>query len=413
MRPLVITGILALALFASCKDDPTVPDPIVTPPEFTSLEKQAFSSANTFGFRLLAAANAEQAGKNLFISPLSVSIALGMTLNGAEGTTFDSMQAALNLGELTRQQINDSYRTILTALPLLDPLVTFDNANSLWYRTGFSVEPSFIADNTSAFNAEVRSLDFSSAGAVDIINGWINEKTHEKIPKVLDTIDPSVVMFLINALYFKGTWTYQFAPDQTVDGPFTRPDGSTVTCRMMHQKADLRYGVTDSVQVIDLPYGGGAYSMTVLLPAAGADIDAFASSLSDERWQSLTGGLQESEVVLSFPRFKLEYGQYLPGPLSAMGMGIAFTPAANFSRINPNFPLAISDVIHKTFVEVNEEGTEAAAVTVVSIYVTSVQPHEIRMDVDRPFLFAIREHSTGGIIFIGKIVDPTAEHSGS
>lgn len=413
MRTQLLSGVLALALFGSCQHNSVGPEPPSTPREFTALEKRALSSGNTFSFKLFSAVNAGQQGENVFLSPLSVSIALGMTLNGAEGTTFDAMQQTLELSGMSREEINRSYHDILTILPALDPLVKFEIANSLWYRLGFEVQKAFIDDNATMFNAEVRPLDFGAPDAPNTINGWVSDKTHKKITKVLNAIPNDAVMYLINALYFKGTWTYQFAVNQTADGPFTRPDGSTVTCPLMRQKAEFQYGLVGDVQVIDLPYGNGTFSMTVLLPRAGADLDAFSASLTADRWSAFTGGLSKREVTLTLPRFKLAYGQRLVQTLAAMGMGIAFGGEANFSRINPTVSLAISDVLQKTFVEVNEEGTEAAAVTAVEISVTRTMPQETVMRVDRPFVFALREQSTGAILFLGKIVDPTAEQSGS
>jgi serpin B len=210
-------------------------------------------------------------------------------------------------------------------------------------------------------------------------------------------------MYLINAIYFKGIWTYQFDPTKTTDTIFTTSAGNTVSCRMMAQKETYAYSATDQAQIIDLPYGNRLFSMTIILPGEGINIDQFASELTQQQWDAWINNLDSTEVNLYIPRFKLEYEKTLNDELIAMGMGIAFSDFADFSHIS-DIPLAISEVKHKTFVEVNEEGTEAAAVTSISVKATAVR--STHMYIDRPFIFAIREHKSGTILFIGKIVNP-------
>ncbi len=349
--------------------------------------------------------------KNIFISPLSISMALGMTYNGAAGATLEAMHETLEYGDLTIQEVNESYQSLIELLTELDPEVIFDIANSIWYREGFPVENDFLTTNQDYFDAVVRALDFNRSDAVDIINAWVDENTNGKIEEIVDSpIDPLTIMFLINAIYFKGTWTYEFKEENTVTEPFTLADGSIADCQMMSHKCDHNYFENEQFQAIDLPYGDAGFSMTILLPKPEVNIDSLTAQLNNETWNSWLGSFSEREVNLFLPKFKLEYEILLNDILSALGMSIAFDPGqADFTKINTNGNLYISKVKHKTFVKVNEEGTEAAAVTSVEISRTSVGETGIIMRVNHPFIFAIRENHSGTILFIGKIVEPEWE----
>jgi serine protease inhibitor len=396
-------------LFFSCSQESTGPSSSTDQPsvrDLNILEKSVVSSDNSFGLKLFSRITAVEQNKNVFISPFSVSMALGMVLNGADGGTLDSMKQVLEHSDFTIQEINESYKNISYILTHLDPKVTMQIANSIWCRNDFQVFPTFLNDCRNYFDAEAASLDFNSPSAVQAINNWVNSKTNGKIPTILDNIPPEVVMYLINAIYFKGTWTYQFDSKNTVDAAFTTSIGSVVTCKMMSQKSTYAYHATNQVQIIDLPYGDRSFSMTIVLPAEGTNIDQFATEITQQQWDGWINNLDSTEVELSLPKFKVEYEKRLNDELSAMGMGIAFSDFADFSRIANTF-LAISEVKHKTFVEVNEEGTEAAAVTIISIKVTSM-PSTPTMYINRPFIFAVRERKSGTIIFIGKIVNPVA-----
>jgi len=244
----LLLSVLIVGLFTlQCKKDFSVQsiDTPVNTRELTTLEKTVMQSSNAFGFNLFQAIHAEKADSNYFISPLSISIALGMAYNGAGTTTEEAMRNTLEYGNLTVEEINQSYKSIIELLMQLDPEVIMEIANSMWYRLGFPVESAFINANQTYFDAEIRELDFSQLSAIDIINGWINDKTHGKIEEVITEIDPLTVMFLINAIYFKASWTTEFDEEATNDAPFTRPDESQVTCKMMHLETDLQYLETE------------------------------------------------------------------------------------------------------------------------------------------------------------------------
>jgi serine protease inhibitor len=404
-----------LAFFIACSGSPTTPGS--QPAELQSLpralsvgEQQVIDASNAFSFALFGRGTVRR-DSNVFLSPLSASFSLGMTMNGAAGTTFDEMRSALQFGSMSQQEIDASYKSLIALLTSLDPAVTMQIANAIWYRQGFPFNQSFLDTTKAYFDAEVRGLNFADvAGSLGAINGWVNTKTNGKIPTILETIDQQDVMFLVNAIYFNGSWRSKFDAAETIDAPFTAFDGSKESLRLMHRNATMAYAETDAYQAVDLPYGNGAFSMTVVLPKAGRDVESVAASLTPAAWQSLTGRFNGSALVdLYLPKIKLSYQRQLASDLVALGMKAAFVPGgADFTRMSPaGKDLYIAFVKQKTFVDVHEEGTEAAAVTVTGIRVISA-PITQTMRVDRPFLFVLRERLSGTILFMGKIVRPPA-----
>jgi serine protease inhibitor len=405
---IVVVATLAILVAVGCKDLGTSSSEQRVPPRpLTSQEQAIVTAGNTFGFKLLTAVNQDETGKNVFISPVSVSMALGMTLNGAAGSTRDSMERTLECAGLTQTDINTSYRSLIALLTGLDPKVQFKIANSIWYCPDLIVEEEFKSVNAQYFDAEVNEINFADAAAPGTINSWVDRSTNGRITEIVpNPIPPEMVMYLINAIYFKGTWTYRFDASLTRDDTFELPGGSTAPCRMMYQKGKFQYLANDQLQAIDLPYGDAGFSMTIVLPKDGMDIDQFLTGVSGERWSEWIASLTESEGEVFLPKFTLEYKKKLNDVLKGIGMAIAFSPgSADFTRIDKRGGLFISEVMHKTFVKVDEEGTEAAAATSVGIGRTSIGESFV-MRVDRPFVFAIREHHSGTILFIGKITNP-------
>ncbi len=392
--------------FCHCGNDMTSPsDKNVRP--LTALEKTLVDSDNQFGLQLFQTITGVQKDKNVFISPLSISLALGMTLNGANGATAEAMQQTLHLNDLALKDINESYRSLTELLSGLDSRVTFEIANSIWYRQDFSVEREFIDLNKNFFDAQVRALDFQSPDAPATINRWVDENTHSKIKKMVDDIPADLVMYLMNAIYFKGLWTNEFDKSQTRDDQFVGSNNPQIPCRMMVQRGNFKYLETDDFQAIELPYGEGDFSMFVLLPGSDMALDVFLSSINPTNWNDWTGRLNFRDGTIELPAFTMEYEISLNEALKSLGMDIAFDASqADFTKINKEGKLFINEVKHKTFVKVDEEGTEAAAVTSVEIKMTSVRGPEFHMRVDRPFIFAIRENRSGTILFIGKIIEP-------
>ncbi|MFQ5753922.1 MAG: serpin family protein, partial [bacterium] len=378
--------------------------------ELTTLEKRLVASDNKFGFKLFKEVVKAEPDTNVFISPLSVSMALGMTLNGANSTTKEAMEQTLEFAGMTTDEINQSYKSLIELLTQLDPRVIFDIANSIWYRQGWTFEEEFINRNKTYFDALVQALDFNDPNSVNIINGWVKDNTNGKIEKIIDSINPNIVMFLINAIYFKGTWTYEFDKELTQDDFFTLPNGTQKSCKMMVQTGEFSYLENDDFQAIDLPYGAGEFRMTIFLPKPTKSLDALIGEFNEGNWSNWLSSFSKDSVTLQFPKFKLEYEITLNDVLKALGMGIAFTGQADFTRMYQPGGLFISYVKHKTFVEVNEEGTEAAAVTVVAIMDSAGgSSNIIFMRVDRPFIFVIRERHSQTILFMGKIVEPSSE----
>ena len=379
------------------------------PRALSSGEQAVISASNSFGFSLLRELDRTRADSNIFMSPLSASMALGMTMNGAAGQTFDEMRSSLAFGSRTSAEINQSYRSLIDLLRGLDSKVDFRIANSIWYRDGFPIESSFVTESQQFFDAKVAGLDFSAPSAPSTINGWVDQSTNGKIDAIIDgQIDPAVVMYLINAIYFNGSWTTRFDKAQTRSEPFTTVSGTTAPIMMMRRTGAVRVAQTADAQVIDLAYGGDAYAMTILLPKIGRPIRDVVAELTAESWQAAVANVATTTVEVQMPKFTLRWAATLNDPLQALGMRQAFAPGgADFTRMSQarGKDLYISAVKQKSFVDVHEEGTEAAAVTSVEIRETSA-PAAIR--VDRPFVFAIRERLSGTILFLGKIVRPPA-----
>ena len=402
MSPLFqrLLAVSAASLFVRCSVQEAGPPPR----PLNETDRQLAESTNAFGFNFFKQISSEAADKSVFVSPPSVSLALGMTLNGAAGNTHEEMHRTLALGELTPDQANDSYGNVIRTLQSLDRKVILQIADSIWCRKGLSVKPEFLGVNSRHFNAEIRAIDFGDPGASKTINGWVERSTKGKIPKIVpDPIPADVVMYLINAIYFKGTWTTAFDPTQTREDVFTTVDGTKTPCKLMHRGGECRYLETNLFQAVDLPYGEGAFNMTVFLPKPERGLEFFIGQLDRDRWTRWMSGFAERKGDLFLPRFKLEYEKTLNDVLKAMGMRAAFGSGADFSGIGPG--LCITEVKHKTFVEVNEEGTEAAAATSVEVALSAMVPGPFTMRVDRPFAFVIRESRTGAILFIGKVVE--------
>ncbi len=405
---LILAAFLLLVSY-SCEENKN-PEPDPNEIDLTQKGKILVEADNLFGIKLFKEVlQAEDLNTNVMISPLSVSLALAMTYNGADGDTKTAMEETLELFGLTTEQINENYKFLIDALSSVDPKVLMSIANSIWYKHTFPVEQDFIDVNQDYYYAEVSPLDFGDPNAVNIINGWIADKTNDLITEVLDFIPVDAVMYLINAIYFKGIWKFEFDESETEEEPFYLSNGTTKDVPMMVQEESFNYLSNDFVRAVEMPYGQGNYSMIVLLPQTSKTLDEVIEVLSNETWNNWLGEFQKEEkVVIHLPRFKFEYENLLNEELINLGMGIAFDPYnADFSKINPDRQLCISRVIHKSFIEVNEEGTEAAAVTVVEIIETSA-PGEtfISFHVNQPFLFAIKEKYTNTIIFIGRVMEP-------
>ena len=399
----------SLLLVASCSSatEPSVggqAKPLESlPRQLTAGEQTVVNAANDFSFGIFRQITAANKDSNVFTSPLSATMALGMAMNGASGSTYSQMRSTLAFGNASETDINASYKSLISLLRGLDPSVDFRIANSIWYRRGFPFDQSFLDVTRNAFDATVTGLDFLSPSAVTTINDWVSTATAAKIPKIIDKIDNGQVMFLINAIYFKGSWRDKFDPADTKDDTFHGIAGDQ-PMKLMQRHGKMSFISANTFSAVDLPYGNSAYSMTILLPRQGTTVDQLAASLQSGTWTTWMGQFNEITTTIWLPKVKLEWERVLNGDLMAMGMRDAFIPGgADFTRMSSTQgrQLVIDQVKQKTYVDINEEGTEAAAVTSVGIQPTSLPP---QLRADRPFIFVIRERLSGTILFMGKIV---------
>lgn len=368
-------------------------------------EDKIASAHNAFGFNCAKALVKEEKGKNVFISPTSIALALSMVYNGANGQTQKAMQQTLQLQGMDIAAINSAAKELMENLRNPDPQVQIAIANSVWARKGADFKKSFLDVVTQSYGAQSETLDFSDPSAAGIINAWVSQNTGSKIKKIVDPpIPPGMLMYLINAIYFKGSWTNEFDKNLTRERDFTTGEGSVKKHPLMRLQAKLPYYETAHFQSVELPYGKNKrLSMYVFLPKNLGD---FVQALENGAWLQWVYEYRPTQGTILLPRFKIEYEKELKSALTDLGMGAAFEDSADFSGMGKN--LKISQVKHKTYVDVNEEGTEAAAVTSVAMEATSaaIAPKEFYMEVNRPFFFAIVDNSTKEALFLGVVQNP-------
>lgn len=370
-----------------------------------SLEQQQAFTDNSFSLKLLKqVATTSTNNKNLMLSPLSISMAIAMTSNGSNGTTLEGIRNTLGVNAFTEEQVNKYYEHLIADLPALDPKATVKIANSIWYRNNFTVAAPFLQTNTNSYKAAVEAVDFSNPASVTKINNWVSSQTNGKIPTIIDAIPQNAMMYLINAVYFKSVWQYPFDKIKTAKSAFYVSPTSTVQADFMNANTTFKIGGKTDASVYELPYGNGKYSMVMVLPAADKTVSDLLSTLDTTKWKGWLSNLSTVKRDIQMPKFKFAYDIGLNETLKLLGMATAFDEyAADFTRINSKGGLYITEVKHKSFIEVNEEGTEAAAATSVEIGVTSLPQPII---INRPFLFAIREVKSGLILFSGVVKNP-------
>ena len=363
-------------------------------------------TANTrFGFKLFDSILKSNSSKNIFISPSSIAIALAMTYNGAKGETAQAMAKTLELQGISLPDINAANAAAITALQKVDH-IQLTVANSLWLRQDVTFNPDFL-QTQDFYNARVTSLDFKDPSAVKVINDWVSQSTVGKINQIVQQINPDDALFLINAIYFKGKWTHEFDRNQTSQQPFYLTTGGQKQHPLMSQSGNYRYYENEKFQAVSLPYSNDRrLSLYVFLPIQNSNLTAFYQNLNAENWQNWINSFRNRPGSIQLPRFKMDYELTLNDTLKDLGMEVAFDSKADFSGIAND--LAISEVKHKTEVEVNEQGTEAAAATSVGVRLISAMPPQqpFEMNVNRPFFCAIRDNQTGAVLFMGSIVDP-------
>lgn len=407
LRITSIFSIIVLLLCSSCSKDPEEKypaDPVLI--NLTADQVSLIGSENSFAFDIFKKVMENTAdNENIIISPLSISLALSMTLNGANSTTRTAMLEALRVKGITPEIINTSYKNLSEALLKIDNRVLISIANSVWTEKNFVVKKPFTDIVTGFYTAESNPFDITDPLAPKQINSWIETKTNGLIKNMVEKLNDNTVMLLINAIYFKGKWKSQFDVKNSVNKSFYRPDGTTYQVPMMSQKSDYKSFTGEGFILAEFPYGQGNFVMDILLPVNSNKVNGIIPLISENSFKGWLNQMTEKETNLSFPRFKFGYKKQFKDILTNMGMGIAFTGNADFSNIS-NMPLLINDVTHQAFIETNEEGTEAAAATIVDIGVTSMPLTPFVLNIDHSFLFMIRETTTNSILFMGRVADP-------
>jgi len=406
------SNLIAIILFVfsvSCKDSEPTPTP---KPVIITAEKSAalIQANNTFGLELFSRTVATaKPNTNTSVSPLSLSLALAMVYNGATGETKTEMENAMKVSGLSPDEINLMHKSLVDSLKASDSEVVLEIANAIYCQKGLNVEPDFVTTNQKFYNAEVNSLNFSSPqDALKVINAWVSQKTHSKIPKILEEFEEVPIMVLLNAVYFNGVWKSKFDSKQTHNLWFNLSNDSWKETPMMTQTTSLEYASNDQFSAINLPYGKGNFQMTVILPNLNRTTKDVIAQLTNENWISWQKTFApKNQLIVTMPRFKFSWDMTLNEVLQHMGIKKAFSASADFSGISKDMSLYISEVIQKTYIDVNENGTEAAAVTAI-IMTTGESGPDPRpyFTVNRPFLFAITEKTTGAILFIGEITNP-------
>jgi serpin B len=373
---------------------------------------------NAFGFRLLGAVQKKAPAGNVVLSPVSAALDLAMALNGATGETRQQMLAALSLGGSDIDAINTANAQLIKVIRTPTNSVTLSVADSLWVdQRRVTLRPDYVQRMQEAYDAEINALDFSDPGAAARINGWASKQTQERIPKVIDRVDPADLALLLNAVYFKGQWTHKFDKAQTQQRDFTLASGAVKPVARMAQSGRFEYFDTPDLQAIRLPFGAGDLVMEILLPAKSSSLGALEAQLTPEHWAAWRTQHISRSGRIELPRFELKSSYHLNEPLQALGMVRAFhssgPDAAQLTQmLSPKQGDAghffISSVLQSTYWKVDEEGSEAAAVTTIGVRAAVMRPEQpFQMIVDRPFFCAIEDRRSGALLFVGAIYDPT------
>ncbi len=405
-RIYLMRTVIVVFIIGSCESE--IVEPLT---DFKSLAKSEdiVKANNSLAFSLFKEIAGIETEVNYMISPVSASLALGMIYNGAEAETKTAFNTVFNFGAASLEEVNMVNQNIINQLTDNSSGSTFDIANSLWIRNGFPVNQSFVDLNKKYYDAEVRNVDFSDPNTKDVINNWVAGKTRNKIEKIIDSnIPPELVMYAINALYFKSDWKYTFKEQDTQELPFYPENSTSENVQMMRMTQEIDYFSNADFESIKLPYKNDKYSMTVFLPHADRTIVDIVAEMNVENWEAWFSGYTEQQIALTMPKFKYSFDTEFSEALMNLGLGVAFSDGANFSGLSEGFT-KISFVKQKTFIEVNEKGTEAAAVTTVGVGTNSFGTGVLGFTLDKPFLFIITEKETNTICFIGKVGMPILE----
>ena len=381
----------------------------VKPAPAQVVDERLLSASSRFSFKLYNEILKQPSAQNTFVSPASVMLALAMAYNGADGTTRQAMARALEIDGMSVDEVNRAFADLKSALTPTDPQIQIKISNSLWARNGFPLRPAFVERNKQHYGAEIASLDFSNPSAADTINSWVNRSTDGKIQQIVDRINPEDVLFLVNAIYFKGQWQLPFNKQNTKPDVFSLDGGEQKEVQMMSRSGSYLYYHGNDFQAVALPYGQGTLSMYVFLPDEKTSLEQFQQDLTTENWEVWMKNFRIMPGDLKLPRFKVKWDSKLNEALKSLGMAEAFdSTRANFSQMAElnGGNVFLSEVRQKSWCEVNEEGTVAAAAASARASVASFQPQRFSLKVDRPFFFAIRDNRSGVVLFMGSITNP-------
>jgi serine protease inhibitor len=370
--------------------------------------KKIVSYNNQLGLELLSKVESNGDG-NSFLSPTSLFMALSMVYNGTDRITKEEIARVLHAEGIDVIELNKANASLMSKLHSNSKQIQLKVANSIWLNEDYHFQTNFAEDNRDYFNAKIQEVDISDSQSTKMINDWVEKSTNNKITDMVESpLDPNLVALLLNAIYFKGKWTHEFDKKQTENRTFYMKDGSTKEVPLMMLNEKLAYWENENFQAVSLPYGEEEMSMKIFLPKENLSLDKFQTMLTLDNWEKWNSEFQEKEGKVMLPRFKLEYEFLLNDTLKELGMTTAFDTGANFSRmIEENEALSISRVKQKTFIEVNEEGTEAAAATSVEIVKKSASLDKpFHMEINRPFFIVITDNETGTILFLGSISNP-------
>tara|TARA_R110001583_G_scaffold23003_6_gene85648 strand:- start:4799 stop:6025 length:1227 start_codon:yes stop_codon:yes gene_type:complete len=396
--------LICIITFQSCS---TTDDEPLTSFDSIAKSQQIVTSNNDFAFSLFKEIAQTETENNFMISPVSASLALGMVYNGANGETKQAFANIFNYGNTTLEETNLVNQNIIENLTRTGSGTTFEIANSLWVNNSFPVKETFLKANETYYFAEVQNKDFNDPKTLETINNWVSNKTNGKIPSVLNDISPNAVLYAINALYFKSDWKFRFSPEDTKSLPFQLDNGTVKQVDMMSMEQDLKFLSNTLFSSVELPYKNDKYTMMLMLPHTDKTVDDIVAILNSENWMDWQNNYVVQDIKITLPKFTFSYEKQFNDALTNLGLGIAFTENANFSGLS-DINTQISFVLQKTFIDVNEKGSEAAAVTAVGIEVTSIGETR-QFLLNRPFLFVITEKETGSICFMGKVGIPEYE----
>jgi serpin B len=400
--------IFALAfIICSCSsEDPKrlIPEPEVA---FNELIKSAeiVQSNNEFAFDFFKEIADKAEEENYMVSPVSLSLALSMAYNGATNDTKTAFENTLKYDDASLEDINTVNQALIQNLASQSSGSILEIANSAWMREGFPIRQDFIQRLEDYYYATSDALNFADPNAVDIINGWVSDKTNGKIDGIIENIPPDAVLYLINALYFNAKWKYEFDSKDSKDDDFYLSGGDKKKTKFMNMTNSVDYFANDLFSSVILPYKKDKFNMVILLPQEGKDIEDIIDEMDQENWNNWLNNYHSYKIHVSIPKFKFSYKKLLNQSLKTLGLGVAFSDDARFNNI-ADHSLKITEVVQKTYIDVNEKGTEAAAATSVGIGVTSAGPPPSFI-ANKPFIFAITEKETKSICFIGKLGYPT------